>query len=285
MRHICEFICDLNVGSRRKKNSESRIYNKGLHPAFAMFTTLPNGLSQALPAFEENLTPHEEDIDIPPSQIQRGNAWSQDPWPTQGSTQEIPAELDEDFNFAFKCSEAARTGMAPDPTERCIREIVEASTEAELNKAMWATDIFQDCGNEKQLVEFIKKNLTSFQESEKTHREIAMQHAPLTLLAPKPVVQAVHSFCVKNGLHKESFLAFIESNINWLEHNRSRLGAEIPPEGMKREDILDEDDGKSEAEEEKSCMERQSHLFAHKKNLLSVSFHRHQIAQHQCAHS
>ena len=90
-----------------------------------------------------------------------------------------------------------------------------------------------------------------------------MQHAPLTLLAPKPVVQAVHSFCVKNGLHKESFLAFIESNINWLEHNKSRLGAEIPPEGMKLEDILDEDDGTSEAEEEKSCMERQSHLFAH----------------------
>ena len=49
-----------------KKNSESRIYNKGLHPAFAMFTKLPKGLSQSLAAFEENLTPHEEeDFDIP----------------------------------------------------------------------------------------------------------------------------------------------------------------------------------------------------------------------------
>ena len=94
-----------------KKNSELRIYHKGLHPASVMFTTLPDGLSQALPAFEENLTPHEEDIDIPPSQIQRGNASSQDQWPTQGSTQAIPAELDQDFNFAFKCSEAARTGI------------------------------------------------------------------------------------------------------------------------------------------------------------------------------
>ena len=240
---------------------------------------------QAMAALEENNYPHAEDFDIAPSQIQRGHASSQDQWPTQASTQDIPTALDEDFNFLFKCSEAARTGMAPDPTERCIRDVVEASTSAELNKAMWATDIFQDCRNEKELVEFIKTNLTSFQESDKTHREIALQHAHLTLLAPKPVVQAVNSFCVKNGLHKESFLAFIESNINWLEHNRSRLGAEIPPEGMKWEDILDEDDGKSEAEEEKSCMERQSHLFAHKKNLLSVSFYRHQIAKHQCAHS
>ena len=155
----------------RKKNSESRIYNKGLHPAFAMFTRLPKGLSQSLAAFEENHTPHEEeDFDIPPSQIPRGNASSQDPWPTQGSTQEISAEPDEDFNFAFKCSEAARTGMAPDPTERYIREIVEASTEAELNKAMWATDIFQDCGNEKQLVEFIKKNSPAFR-SQRRHTE------------------------------------------------------------------------------------------------------------------
>ena len=47
------------------KKSESRIYNKGLHPVFPMLTTLPKGLSQAVPAFEENLTPHEEDIDIP----------------------------------------------------------------------------------------------------------------------------------------------------------------------------------------------------------------------------
>ncbi len=141
-----------------------------------MFTMRPDGISQALEVFDENTNPHEEDMDIPPSQIQRGPALSQEPWPTQGSTQGIPTELDEDFNYAFKCSEAARTRMAPDPTERCIREVVEASTEAELNKAMWATDMFKDCGNERQLVNFIKQNLTSFQESDKTHREIALQH-------------------------------------------------------------------------------------------------------------
>ena len=214
-------------------------------------------------AFDENHSQNEDDIDMPPSQIQRGPALSQEPWPTQASSQGVPVESDEDFHYAFKCSEAARTRMAPDPTERCIEEVAEASTEAELNKAMWATDMFRDCGNETQLVHFIKQNLTSFQDSDKTHREIALQHAHLTLLAPKPVVQAVTSFCLKNGLHKESFLAFIESNINWLEHNKSRLGAEIPPEGMNLEDILNADDGKSDPEEEKSWMERQSHWFAY----------------------
>ena len=49
----------------KKEKGRLRIYNKGLQPAFAMFKTLPDGLSQALPAFEENLTPHEENIDIP----------------------------------------------------------------------------------------------------------------------------------------------------------------------------------------------------------------------------
>ena len=101
-------------------------------------------------------------------------------------------------------------------------------------------DLFQNCTDEQALSTYIKETLSSMLNDDRSHRKLAVRHdVHLRYMAPKPLAQAVNSFCMKNGLHKESFLVCLESNINWLEHPRTRLGADIPPDNLTLDDILD----------------------------------------------
>ena len=206
--------------------------------------------------------------EIPAGQPQPKTPLSQQASQSQQSSQDAPVEPDRDFHFAFKNARDTRNSMGTDPTEGSVTEIVEAENEQQLKKAIWDTSMFKDCGQERELVSFVKQNLTRFHECKKTHREIAQKHQEMSLLAPKPVIQAVRSICLKNGLHEESFLAFIESNINWLEHHKSRLGAEIPPEEMMIQNILNLHESSSDGEEEKPQMNKRSHSFQHKISIL-----------------
>ena len=89
----------------------------------------------------------------------------------------------------------------------------------------WELDLFQNCTDEPALSTYIKETLSSMLNDDRSHRELAVRHdVHLRYMAPKPLAQAVNSFCMKNGLHKESFLVCLESNINWLEHPRAGLG-------------------------------------------------------------
>jgi hypothetical protein len=66
----------------------------------------------------------------------------------------------------------------------------------------------------------------------RSHRELATccEHA-LSLASPLPLLKAAEAICTKEGLHLESFLLCMNSNITFLEHHRSRLGCEPPPVG------------------------------------------------------
>ena len=202
--------------------------------------------------------------EIPAAQPQPKTPLSQQASQSQQSSQDAPVEPDQDFHFAFKNARDTRKSMGRDPTEGSVKAIVEAEDEQQLKKAIWDTGMFKDCSQERELVSFVKQNLTRFHNCKRTHREIAQEHTEMSLLAPKPVIQAVRSICLKDGLHEESFLAFIESNINWLEHHKSRLGAEIPSEEMRIQNILNLQESSSEGEEEKAQMNKRSHLFQHK---------------------
>ena len=202
--------------------------------------------------------------EIPAAQTQPKTPLSQQASQQQQSSQDAPVEPDQDFNFAFKNARDTRKSMGRDPTEESVKAIVEAKDEQQLKKAIWDTGMFRDCSQERELVSFVKQNLTRFHNCKKTHREIAEENAEMSLLAPTPVIQAVRSICLKDGLHEESFLAFIESNINWLEHHKSRLGAEIPPEEMRIQNILNLQESSSDGEEAKAQMNKRSRWFQHK---------------------
>ena len=51
-------------------------------------------------------------------------------------------------------------------------------------------------------------------------------------MAPLPHIEAAKALCLKNGLHPETFLLLIHSNLTWLEHHTSRLGSDPPPPGL-----------------------------------------------------
>ena len=52
------------------------------------------------------------------------------------------------------------------------------------------------------------------------------------MVAPIPLNKAARQIALKHGIHAETLLLAVASNINWLEHHWTRVGAEPQPEGI-----------------------------------------------------
>lgn len=80
---------------------------------------------------------------------------------------------------------------------------------------MWAEDMVQGA---KQTEDYIKDALSNIYlwVGTRTHRDLSVRRDfhITAFRAAKPVLQAARSFCLKNAFDQETFLGFVESNLN-----------------------------------------------------------------------
>ena len=51
-------------------------------------------------------------------------------------------------------------------------------------------------------------------------------------MLPRPFETAAKQISLKHGVHCETFILAMASNVTWQEHNWTRLGADPPPKGV-----------------------------------------------------
>ena len=102
-----------------------------------------------------------------------------------------------------------------------------AETIQEFAKATFPSDLFDGFSDEAAIEKTMHNLLDAMVADKRTHRELAISG-----MAPLPHIEAAKALCLKNGLHPETFLLLIHSNLTWLEHHTSRLGSDPPPPGL-----------------------------------------------------
>lgn len=124
-----------------------------------------------------------------------------------------------------------------------VEKAVAAKTAQEFAKAAFPSDLFDGFSNEETIERTISSMLDSMMNDRRNHRELAMRYDfSICGMAPLPHVEAAKALCLKHGLHPETFLLLIHSNLTWLEHHASRLGSDPPPAGLDvQSDILEPD--------------------------------------------
>ena len=97
---------------------------------------------------------------------------------------------------------------------------------------IWPRDLFNGIGDDDSLYEFVQKELDSVHGDQRTHRELSADPTFSTVLTvPTPFNVAARRYCLRHGLHHETYLLVCGSNITWLEHHQSRYGVD-PPTGV-----------------------------------------------------
>ena len=151
----------------------------------------------------------------------------------ENSTMLTQTYVNEAFGITFNAVEAV------DPSERvdlvcdALETVRQASTEAEFLRAIWPLDFFAGSEDNDKLYDHITEFLNQVKADARTHREISQDpHFTMEKLVPTPYAVATRQVALKNGCHEESFLLAMASNITWLEHHWTRVGADPAPRGV-----------------------------------------------------
>ena len=132
---------------------------------------------------------------------------------------------DADFGFSLpEATVAAALKSDRDPAEAFCDKVM--SADQEFAKATFPPDLFDGFSDEATIEKTMHNLLDAMVADKRTHRELAISG-----MAPLPHIEAAKALCLKNGLHPETFLLLIHSNLTWLEHHTSRLGSDPPPPG------------------------------------------------------
>ena len=135
---------------------------------------------------------------------------------------------DADFGFSLpEATVAAALKSDRDPAEAFCDKVMSAETIQEFAKATFPPDLFDGFSDEATIEKTMHNLLDAMVADKRTHRELAISG-----MAPLPHIEAAKALCLKNGLHPETFLLLIHSNLTWLEHHTSRLGSDPPPPGL-----------------------------------------------------
>ena len=141
---------------------------------------------------------------------------------------------DADFGFSLPdATVAAALKSDRDPAEAFCDKVMSAETIQEFAKATFPPDLFDGFSDEATIEKTMHNLLDAMVADKRTHRELAMRYDfSISGMAPLPHIEAAKALCLKNGLHPETFLLLIHSNLTWLEHPTSRLGSDPPPPGL-----------------------------------------------------
>ena len=103
----------------------------------------------------------------------------------------------------------------------------------EFLEAVWPKDLFEGMTDLDKLYNGIRGTLDAMHVDTRSHRQISEDsHFATSKLVPRPCHVAARQLALKNGMHTESFLLPMASNITWLEHHWTRFGADAPAAGV-----------------------------------------------------
>ena len=100
-------------------------------------------------------------------------------------------------------------------------------------KAIWPENLFHGMENETTIYMYVQNVLDKIHKDDRNHREISEDPFFTTsVVALIPLNKAARQIALRHGIHTETFLLAVASNINWKEHHWTRVGAEPQPEGI-----------------------------------------------------
>ncbi|CAK0812479.1 unnamed protein product, partial [Prorocentrum cordatum] len=141
------------------------------------------------------------------------------------------ASPDPVFKFQLPDSAASGPSSDSDPAAPVINAVTAAENVQDLQGCLFPADLFAGFQTEAQIYESAQEKLQAMHEDTRTHRDLAVRHDfIMTGSCPTPILKAAGAVCLKQGIHLESFLLCLDANVTWLEHHRTRLGSEFPPE-------------------------------------------------------
>ncbi|CAK0831905.1 unnamed protein product, partial [Prorocentrum cordatum] len=170
-----------------------------------------------------------------------GPARSQSPC---SPTQRCAASPDPVFKYQLPDSATSGPSSDPDPAASVIHAVTAAESIQDVQGCLFPSDLFAGFQTEAQIYQSVQENLQAMHEDTRTHRELAVRHDfIMTGTCPAPILKAAETICLKQGIHLESFLLCLDANVTWLEHHRTRLGSEFPPENdpviQLQDDVMD----------------------------------------------
>ena len=141
----------------------------------------------------------------------------------------------ENNHFGFKYKRARTPGdvNAADAVESDLNRMKATRRHEAFLQNIWPADLFRNCANEKELYDYVQHSLDAIHKDERHHHDIAQDGTFSSgLVVPRPLGTAATQISMKHGVHCETLLLALASNITWQEHNWTRLGADPPPPGV-----------------------------------------------------
>ena len=155
---------------------------------------------------------------------------------TQGEAveeHETPKQFNTSFGFKFIAAGSNDANARPDRGRVALDEMKQTATEDEFLRAIWPQDLCKDMQNNEAIYTHIQSVLEKYHGETGDHREISQDGSVSTsMLLPKPLEIAARQICLRHGLHAETFMLALASNITWLEHHWTRLGTDPEAEGV-----------------------------------------------------
>ena len=167
----------------------------------------------------------------------RSRSRSRDDSSSQLTQSQLHAGTQALVNSAFGISFSGIKRRLPednqDPVKETIDKLQTIHSRDEFLESIWPKDLFRGMENDKRMYEYVQRELDKIHSDCRNHREISQDLTFTTsMVAPVPLNKAAKQIALKHGIHTETFLLAVASNITWLEHHWTRLGAEPPPEGI-----------------------------------------------------
>ena len=137
------------------------------------------------------------------------------------------------FGISFGGVKRRRPEDNRDPVREHIERLRTVGSATEFLEAIWPRDLFNGMENENKIYTYVQDELDKIHNDHRNHREISQDPSFTTsMVAPVPLNKATRQIALKHGIHAETLLLAVASNINWLEHHWTRVGAEPPPDGI-----------------------------------------------------
>ena len=151
-------------------------------------------------------------------------------------TPEAAPLMDDSFGISFEGAGRHDTSQIEDAVCAVLEELKNVMTVQEFRRVIWPRDLFRGCGTDEKVYQYVLRSLTAIHEDTRTHRDIAQDGSFVTAhIVPKPLHTAAVQIALKHGIHLETLLLALASNITWLEHNLTRLGVDTPKRGCERD--------------------------------------------------
>ena len=140
-----------------------------------------------------------------------------------------PILEDSHFGFRIKRAVASRDTNTPDRVEETLDNMKRTVSKQAFMESIWAKDLFRGCKNEDTLYTYVQNALEVIHGDERHHHDIAQDGSfSIGLVVPRPLSVAATEIALRHGVHCETFLLAMASNVTWQEHNWTRLGADPP---------------------------------------------------------